>query len=232
MMTLALKSNGTLLHRQLFVILRQDILQGRYRVGDRLPTQEALCADFSVSRITVRRALADLQTAGLIRNEQGVGAFVTHHAPQRPAPANLDLIDSALDLAEATWDDTLDLTMTPSTVHVAERLGLAPGTEVLYVARLRHSGGEPVLYTEAWLLQHYHSVVTPDALRGATLSDDLYDRIQALAIASTGERIPLITMYGATETQGITMVHWELERVGMVGLPLPGQTLKLAGCGK
>lgn len=173
MMTLALKSNGTLLHRQLFVILRQDILQGRYRVGDRLPTQEALCADFSVSRITVRRALADLQTAGLIRNEQGVGAFVTHHAPQRPAPANLDLIDSALDLAEATWDDTLDLSMAPSTVHVAERLGLAPGTEVLYVARLRHSGGEPVLYTEAWLLPHYRSVVTPQALRGATLSDVL-----------------------------------------------------------
>ncbi|HPN04375.1 MAG TPA: AMP-binding protein [Hyphomonadaceae bacterium] len=66
---------------------------------------------------------------------------------------------------------------------------------------------------------------------GATLSDDLYDRIQALAIASTGERIPLTTMYGATETQGVTMVHWELERVGMVGLPLPGQTLKLVPVG-
>ena len=66
---------------------------------------------------------------------------------------------------------------------------------------------------------------------GATLSDDLYDRIQALAIASTGERIPLTTMYGATETQGVTMVHWQLERVGMIGLPLPGQTLKLVPVG-
>ncbi len=66
---------------------------------------------------------------------------------------------------------------------------------------------------------------------GATLSDDLYDRIQALAIAATGKRVPLITMYGATETQGVTMVHWELERVGMVGLPLPGLTLKLVPVG-
>lgn len=66
---------------------------------------------------------------------------------------------------------------------------------------------------------------------GATLSDDLYDRIQALAIASTGMRIPLTTMYGATETQGVTMVHWQLERVGMVGLPLPGLTLKLVPAG-
>ncbi len=66
---------------------------------------------------------------------------------------------------------------------------------------------------------------------GATLSDDLYDRLQALAIAETGHRIPLTTMYGATETQGITVVHWEAERVGLIGLPLPGMTLKLVPSG-
>ncbi len=62
---------------------------------------------------------------------------------------------------------------------------------------------------------------------GATLSQDIYERFQALSIASTGMRIPLTTMYGATETQGITVVHWLTERVGLVGLPLPGITLKL-----
>ena len=62
---------------------------------------------------------------------------------------------------------------------------------------------------------------------GATLSDDLYDRLQALSIKATGKRIPIITMYGATETQGITVVHWVVDRVGLIGLPLPGMTLKL-----
>ncbi|HEX2559202.1 AMP-binding protein [Phenylobacterium sp.] len=62
---------------------------------------------------------------------------------------------------------------------------------------------------------------------GATLSNDVYERMQALAIAETGFRIPLTTMYGATETQGITVVHWITERVGLIGLPLPGITLKL-----
>lgn len=62
---------------------------------------------------------------------------------------------------------------------------------------------------------------------GATLSDDLFDRLQALAIAETGQRIPITTMYGSTETQGITVTHWATERVGMIGLPLPGITLKL-----
>ncbi|MBS0472527.1 MAG: AMP-binding protein [Proteobacteria bacterium] len=62
---------------------------------------------------------------------------------------------------------------------------------------------------------------------GATLSQDIYERFQALAIASVGMRIPMTTMYGATETQGITVVHWITERVGLIGLPLPGITLKL-----
>jgi feruloyl-CoA synthase len=67
---------------------------------------------------------------------------------------------------------------------------------------------------------------------GATLSQDIYERIQALSIASTGERIPLTTMYGATETQGVTVVHWLTERVGLIGLPLPGITLKLVPNGQ
>lgn len=62
---------------------------------------------------------------------------------------------------------------------------------------------------------------------GATLSNDVYDRLQALAIAETGHRIPLTTMYGATETQGVTVTHWATERVGLVGLPVPGLTIKL-----
>ena len=66
---------------------------------------------------------------------------------------------------------------------------------------------------------------------GATLSQDIYERFQALAIASTGNRIPMTTMYGATETQGVTVVHWITERVGLVGLPLPGITLKLVPTG-
>ncbi len=67
---------------------------------------------------------------------------------------------------------------------------------------------------------------------GATLSQDISDRLQALAIAETGQRIGFTTMYGATETQGITVVSWLTDRVGLIGLPLPGLTLKLVPNGQ
>jgi feruloyl-CoA synthase len=77
------------------------------------------------------------------------------------------------------------------------------------------------------LRDHFFAKMRMVAYGGATLSQDIYERIQALSIAATGERIPFTTMYGATETQGVTVVHWLTERVGLIGLPLPGITLKL-----
>ena len=65
----------------------------------------------------------------------------------------------------------------------------------------------------------------------AGLSQDVFDRIQALSIASTGARIPIITKYGSTETQGVTVVSWPLEQTGPIGLPFPGITVKLAPVG-
>lgn len=77
------------------------------------------------------------------------------------------------------------------------------------------------------LRDHFFAKLRMAGYGGATLSQDIYERFQALAIASVGARIPMTTMYGATETQGVTVVHWITERVGLIGLPLPGITLKL-----
>ncbi len=80
---------------------------------------------------------------------------------------------------------------------------------------------------DSGLRDHFFSKLRLLGYGGATLSQDIYERLQALSIAATGYRIPLVTMYGATETQGVTVVHWVTERVGLIGLPLPGITLKL-----
>jgi len=77
------------------------------------------------------------------------------------------------------------------------------------------------------LRDHFFAKLRMAGYGGATLSQDIYERFQALAIAAVGQRIPMTTMYGATETQGVTVVHWITERVGLIGLPLPGITLKL-----
>src|SRR3984957_967527 len=78
---------GVPLHRQLFLVLHDEILRGAMAPGDTLPTEQALCDQFGVSRITVRRALADLAEQGYIERRQGVGSFVRQHGRSDELPS-------------------------------------------------------------------------------------------------------------------------------------------------
>jgi feruloyl-CoA synthase len=70
------------------------------------------------------------------------------------------------------------------------------------------------------------------AYGGARLPDDLYERMQALAVRTTGERIVFYTGWGSTETAPTsTGTYWDTERVGLIGLPFPGVELKLMPTG-
>ena len=70
------------------------------------------------------------------------------------------------------------------------------------------------------------------AYGGARLPDDLYERMQALAVRATGERIVFYTGWGSTETAPTaTGTYWDTERVGLIGLPFPGVELKMVPSG-
>jgi len=62
---------------------------------------------------------------------------------------------------------------------------------------------------------------------GAGLPQPIYERLQRLAVATTGKRIMLISAYGSTETtSGCLAIHFETDKVGL-GVPMPGVSVKL-----
>jgi GntR family transcriptional regulator of arabinose operon len=63
-------------HRQVFRALEGEILGGRWKEGDRLPSEADLVRQFGASRITVGRAVRDLQRAGLVERRAGSGTYV------------------------------------------------------------------------------------------------------------------------------------------------------------
>ncbi len=70
-----------LLYEQISTHVLEQIRRGALRPGDRVPSEMELAAQFEVSRITSKRALAVLREAGLVERIRGKGTFVVPHLP-------------------------------------------------------------------------------------------------------------------------------------------------------
>lgn len=83
------------------------------------------------------------------------------------------------------------------------------------------------------LAEVFFSRLISMAYGGAAMGQDIYERIQQVAVRVTGQRISLSAGYGATETSPTASnVHWPNDRMGLIGLPLPGNTFKLVPAGE
>jgi GntR family transcriptional regulator/GntR family frlABCD operon transcriptional regulator len=67
------------MYRQLYEMLRKHILDGIYREGDLLPSENELCRIYGLTRPTVRQSLSELANEGLIIKHQGKGSIVHLH---------------------------------------------------------------------------------------------------------------------------------------------------------
>jgi GntR family transcriptional regulator len=166
-----LTSKGALLHRQLYTLLKEQIVTGRYRSGDRLPTQDALCRQYSISRITVRRALSDLHEEGYIRNEQGVGAFVTADASRMKHGPDFSFIGDMRRTLKETTMKLLSLELQRCPKPIAAALGLSDNEEALHVMRTRSQGNKPVTLLDGWIPRRFAGAVTAKALETTSLHE-------------------------------------------------------------
>ena len=72
-----MRTNRPRKYLEVYTALRRDLQSGRWKHGDRMPTEADLVETFGVSRITVARAMRDLQAAGLVKRRAGSGTFAT-----------------------------------------------------------------------------------------------------------------------------------------------------------
>ena len=77
--------------RRIYLLLRERISSGALALGEKLPGETSLAAEFGVSRMTLRRAMDRLVQEDLIERRAGVGAFV--HDREQPHRLRADLSD-------------------------------------------------------------------------------------------------------------------------------------------
>lgn len=126
-------------------------IERRMKPGDQLPTEHALCAEFSVSRETIRAALHLLEQDGIIQRTRGRGTFIAQLPAERPEQRLTGLAEDFSALNLDTDARILFTGMAPTPQTVAAALGLTDGAALFQIIRVRNFEGVPLAYYEAYM---------------------------------------------------------------------------------
>lgn len=132
-------------HAAITAALRQQIESGGLAPGSALASESELSLQFSVSRGTVRQALASLRSAGLITGGRGRRPVVSRSALAQSFDQMISFSAWAQSLGRTPSARTFELARRPAPPQDADALGIEPGTAVFQYKRLRLLDGEPAM---------------------------------------------------------------------------------------
>ncbi len=124
--------------------VRAGIRSGRWKAGDRLPSEHELVAALGVSRMTVNRALRELAGAGELVRIAGVGTFASEPKPQSGLQRVASIADEIRARGHAYACHLVAVTREAASVEVAAALDLGTGDAVYHSVCVHHENGVPV----------------------------------------------------------------------------------------
>jgi GntR family transcriptional regulator len=155
---------------QLKQLIADEITGGHWRPGERIPSEHALCDHFGLSRTTVRQALADLESQGLLLKEKGRGTFVAE--PRSSSwflQSSHGFHDEATRAGRTVTSRLLRREVEPLPSWAVRALDLHADSTGVTLERLRSVDGELVMYVESHLLEELADVVLETDLESASL---------------------------------------------------------------
>lgn len=132
------------LWRRIEEVLSEEIGEGRWKPGERLPSEHALARRFGVNRHTLRRSIASMRDAGLVHVRRGAGATVTHATTDYPIGRRTRFSENLLAAGRRPGREVLRGETVGASPQEAEALGLAPGEPVHLAETLSRMDGVPV----------------------------------------------------------------------------------------
>ena len=164
------------LYHQLMQRIRGDIERGVYPTASRIPPEHELEKLYQVSRVTVRRALSELTSEGLLERKQGKGTFVA--TPRGGLPLkNLHSFHDSCKLNRVKPSiDVIHVRETEAGAEAAEGLNISRGSRVLEILRVCRADGVPVV------LERNHFSMAYAWLQDQDLSGSLYNILREYGV--------------------------------------------------
>jgi len=179
--------------------LTEDIAEGRYGSGDRLPTEAQLSATHGVNRHTVRRALAELSEQGLVHARRGAGVFVAARPTEYPIGKRVRYHQNISASGKIPGKQILALTTRAADAQEAEALGLAAGDPVHVYDGLSLADGLPIaVFQSVFPAERF-----PSMLSALEDTQSVTRALQGLGIADYTRQWTRLTARRASATQAL-----------------------------
>lgn len=126
-------------------LIAADITASGARRGDRLPAERALSERYDVSRVTLRAALTDLASRGLVAPSASRGWFVTTPNQESDSLGIQGFADLAAAKGLPASSQVIESGVRASSMQESERLQIAPGARLFTMTRLRYLDSQVVV---------------------------------------------------------------------------------------
>lgn len=176
-------SQASPLYAKVHAALKQAIQEGRLAPGAPLPSEKELEVQHGVSRITVRRALEELEREHLILRGRGRQARVADLLMSVARTAIEDDVASILELVRGTEARLLKFLWQFPDEKVRALLEVAEGEPVLLVERVRSLNGSPIMHTMAQVPARIGAKLEQETVSAGTMLEQLRDRGVTIAHA-------------------------------------------------
>lgn len=216
--------------------LKDGLAAGTWAAGEQMPSEAELVAQHGVSRMTVNRALKELQAEGLVERVQGVGTFAARLHRVSSTLTLRDLHEEIEARGHRHHARVVDQRRVRSSSALATQLGLAPGATVFHTLIVHHENGVPVQVEDRWVnprcspgyLDHDFSRVTPTQVlfdttelwRAQYTLQAERPSVQEAMLLQVGRDEPCLVLTRSTHTRDATitlarLVHpgrrWQLQ---------------------
>ena len=179
--------------------LTDDIAQGRYDTGDKLPAEAQLAARFGVNRHTVRRALAEMAAGGLVHARRGAGVFVAAKPTDYPIGKRVRFHQNISKGGRTPAKQILTTETRAAATGEAAALGLAPGDPVHVYDGLSLADGQPIaLFQSIFPADRF-----PEILTALEETQSVTAALQRCGIEDYTRSETRITARQATATQAL-----------------------------
>ncbi len=182
------------LYHQLMQRLSEDIERGIYPVGSRIPPEHQLEDLYKVSRVTVRRALAELTSEGLLEKKQGKGTFVSTPRISQDLKSIHSFHDACKQNGFKGGTIVVHVKETSPDASDLEELNIREGDRILETLRVRTADGVPVV------LEKNHFSMAYAYLENENLGGSLYNVLRDYGVEPK-QATHDISMAFATEAQ-------------------------------